>query len=139
MVQLAVLNIENFFVSNYEVECGGISYTINTVKHFRELYPKYDLRLIVGTDSLLEMHTWYHIDEYVGRVEIVGISREDDDIEPEEIKIPDALKTNLEIIEGINLPQSSTEIKQRIRNNADLTRFLDPLVERYIRKYGLYR
>jgi nicotinate-nucleotide adenylyltransferase len=139
MVQLAVLDIKNFFVSDYEVESGGISYTINTVKYFSGLYPTCDLRLLVGSDSLREMHSWFAINEYAGLVSIVGISRKGEIIKPEEINLPDGLKANLKIIEGINMPQSSTEIKDRIRRKSDLDGFLDPLVERYIMKYELYQ
>ena len=139
MVQLAVLDEKDFSVSDYEVKQGGISYTINTVRYYRELYPKCDLRLLVGSDSLRDMHTWKDIEDYAGMVDVVCISREGEVISPDDVKIPDDLKANLEIIEGINMPQSSTEIKERIAGKSDLTGFIAPLVGRYIVKYELYQ
>jgi len=139
MAQLAVLEEGRFFVNAFEVMRGGVSYTADTVKYFSGHYPRCDLRLIVGSDSLRDMHTWRDIDHYAGLVQIVGISREGEDIDDKDIGIPDELKAGLVVIEGINMPQSSTEIKRRIKEKADLTGFLDPLVIRFIEKNELYR
>ncbi len=138
MAQLAVLDDDRFFVSDYEVSAGGVSYTIDTLKFFSDLYPRCDLRLIVGSDSLRDMHNWRDVEDYYGLAGIVGISREGEIIDMDDVKIPAALKDGLVIIEGINMPQSSTEIKKRIREKADLTGFMEANVIRYIEKNQLY-
>jgi nicotinate-nucleotide adenylyltransferase len=139
MLQMAVLDIEGFFVSSFEVDAGGVSYTIHTLKHFKECYANCELFLLVGSDSLRDMHNWKQAEEYSALVKIVGISRAGEVVKPEEIRIAEDLKEGLEIIEGINMVQSSTEIKRRLREKSDLSGFLDPLVERYILKYELYQ
>jgi nicotinate-nucleotide adenylyltransferase len=138
MLHLALLDVNNFYVSVFEVMHGGISYTVNTLRHFAGHYPKCDLRLLVGSDSLRDMQNWKDIDEYGNYVNIVGISRAGEKVKEEDITLPPKLKEGLEIIEGINCCQSSTEIKRRIEEKSDLTGFLDPLVGKYIAKYELY-
>ena len=107
--------------------------------YFKESYPRCEFFLLVGSDSLRDMHTWKKIGDYSRLVSIVGISRAGEVVDPEGIIMPDNLKQDLEIIEGINMVQSSTEIKRRISEKSDLSGFLDPLVERYILKYELYQ
>lgn len=139
MLQMAVLDIPHFYVSSFEVDRGGVSYTINTLEYFKESYSRCEFFLLVGSDSLRDMHTWKKVGDYSRLVSIVGISRAGEVVNTEEINIPDDLKEDLEIIEGINMVQSSTEIKRRIGEKSDLSGFLDPLVERYILKYELYQ
>jgi nicotinate-nucleotide adenylyltransferase len=45
-------------VSDFEVSRGEVTYTIDTVKHFKTLYPDDDLRLIIGTDAFLSFDCW---------------------------------------------------------------------------------
>lgn len=139
MLQMAVLDIPNFYVSSFEVDRGGVSYTITTLEHFNTHYPRCKLFLLVGSDSLRDMHTWMRVDEYSRYVSVTGISRAGEVVSDSEIRIPRELREDLKIIEGINMIQSSTEIKRRLNEKSDITGFLDPLVERYIMKYELYR
>ncbi len=139
MLHLALLDKDSFYVSDFEVMQGGISYTINTLMHFAGLYPLCDLRLLVGSDSLRDMRSWKDVEKYGEYVNVVGISRAGETVGKNELALPEKLLRGLEVIEGINCVQSSTEIKKRINENSDLDGFLDPLVARYISKYELYR
>lgn len=139
MLHLALLEHDGFYVSDFEVMKRGISYTINTLMHFAKIYPGCDLRLIVGSDSLRDMQNWKHINEYGEYVNVVGISRAGETVIRDNLALPEKLSQGLEVIEGINCIQSSTEIKRRINDKSDLDGFLDPLVAEYIWKYELYR
>ena len=92
LVPLAILDLDRFYVSYFEVLQGGVSYTIHTIRYFKAAYPNCDLRLIRGGDNLRELHTWREIDDYADIVDIVGISRAGETINFDELKIPDELK-----------------------------------------------
>jgi nicotinate-nucleotide adenylyltransferase len=139
MLHLALLDEDGLYASDFEVMQGGISYTIHTLKYFAEIYPVCDLRLLVGSDSLRDMHNWKDVEHYGEYVNVVGISRAGETVGKDKLTLPEKLLRGLEVIEGINCIQSSTEIKRRINGNSDLDGFLDPLVAGYIEKYNLYR
>ena len=50
-------------VSQIEIERGGVSYTIDTIRQLQHEYPDTAFNFIIGADSLYELHTWKHIDQ----------------------------------------------------------------------------
>ena len=62
MVKDAISNNEHFEVSDIEIKRSGKSYTIDTIRSFKEIYgKKHNLYLIMGTDMLNEISTWKDI------------------------------------------------------------------------------
>lgn len=58
MLALAVGADPRLGVSPCELERAGPSYTLHTARHFREVFgPR--LRLVLGADSLRDLHLWY--------------------------------------------------------------------------------
>ena len=47
---------KNMEVSNLEISRQGLSYTIDTVKYFKNLYKDSELFLIIGSDNLQRLH-----------------------------------------------------------------------------------
>ncbi len=58
MVRLAVSGNPFFEVSEVEIERGGASYTVDTLRYFLREFPDFDLYFIIGTDSLVDIDTW---------------------------------------------------------------------------------
>ncbi len=59
MVRLAISGYDEFTVSDVELKRPGPSYTIDTVRHFKSVYPEdADFHLIIGLDAILEIDTW---------------------------------------------------------------------------------
>ena len=46
-------------VSDYELNKEGKSYTVETLRHLKEMYPDSELYLIIGGDSLVNFGKWY--------------------------------------------------------------------------------
>jgi len=57
MVRLALPD-SRYHVCTYEIEQEGINYSIDTVKHFKELYPTSDIYYLIGTDQAALFHEW---------------------------------------------------------------------------------
>ena len=76
MIRLAIRNNPFFAVSDFEIKKGGKSYSIDTVKYFRGLYPKGTrFFFIVGTDAAECLNTWKNIGELIKMVKFVGVNR----------------------------------------------------------------
>lgn len=46
-----------------ELDREGTTYTVDTLSILREKYPRADFFYIIGTDSLMELHTWRRVDD----------------------------------------------------------------------------
>jgi nicotinate-nucleotide adenylyltransferase len=58
MVSMAVDFIPNVIVSGIEEKLSKPSYTLNTVRKYKEFYPEAELRLAIGADILSTTHLW---------------------------------------------------------------------------------
>lgn len=78
MIRLAIADIPGFTTSDIELKRTGPSYTIDTLKHFREISPEgTELYLILGLDAMLEIHTWKSYQAFFRLVPLIVMSRPD--------------------------------------------------------------
>lgn len=52
-----------FKTSDIDIKRGSNTYTYDTVKEFNKLYPNNELWLLIGSDCLENLHTWYKFQE----------------------------------------------------------------------------
>lgn len=139
MCKLAIEGIPNFEVSDFEFLRDTISYTIYTVRYFKEVYPKDDLYLLVGSDMFLTFETWKDFKEIMQKVTLVVVSRENGDMDSLLKKSNELSKFGKSIVVETNpLEVSSTEIRKNIRINQYYSCNLDEKVVQYIKSNGLY-
>ena len=58
MIELAISGHEPFRLSAIELERGGVSFTVDTLRTFSETYPDDDLFFLMGDDSLESFSSW---------------------------------------------------------------------------------
>lgn len=63
LVQLAIENNSRLKASNVEFKLPQPSYTINTLAHLYEKFPKHEFALIMGSDNLETFHKWKNYDK----------------------------------------------------------------------------
>lgn len=73
MLELVIEN--NMAISGFEINRKGVSYTIDTVKYFKNQYPEDELFLILGSDNLTKLNKWKNIDEITKLVKIIVFRR----------------------------------------------------------------
>jgi nicotinate-nucleotide adenylyltransferase len=100
-------------ISDFEISRHEISYTINTVCHLKKLYPSADLYLIAGSDVPKNFDKWKDSDRLRKLVNLYIIPRE-------------------------LVPVSSSEIREKIKNNEDPSGLITPEVLEIIRKHNIY-
>ena len=58
MLRLAVGGHDAFAVSTLEIDRGGVSFTVDTLSHLRELHPADQFFLLLGPDAIVNFPTW---------------------------------------------------------------------------------
>ena len=58
MIELAIAGHDGFSLSKIEIERGGTSYTVDTLKQIRESNSEDELFLLMGDDSLESFESW---------------------------------------------------------------------------------
>lgn len=129
LVELAIKESPQFTVERFEVERGGVSYTFDTMEQLILREPETDFYFIIGGDMIDSLHTWHRIDELVRLVKFVGVRRPGTNAET---------TYPVQMIEAPEIDLSSTFIRQRLKTGGTLQFLLQPAVEAYIRKEGLY-
>ena len=133
MCRLAFSVFPECSVSSYEVDNEGVSYTVLTLRHFRQMYPDDELFFIVGSDMLLSLKRWYRFEEIMQLATIAAASREDGDFDDLR-KTADELSQfgRVILIKITPFPLSSTEIREKIENKQDFSCYLPEKVVQYI-------
>lgn len=76
MVKLAIQPYPAFQLSLYEVEKDAvINFTIDTVKHFKKLYPQDDLYYLIGGDQVEQFHKWKDADQFKPLIQLIAYPR----------------------------------------------------------------
>lgn len=142
MVELAVSSYEGFKVSDYEIKKSEISYTYKTLEHVRELINDEDeLFFITGADCLLDIDKWKNISEIFSLCHFVvfgrgGIGHKE--IESKKKETEEKYNTHIKTIELRDLQISSTDIRERVKNNERIDFFVPEKVNQFIKEHKLY-
>lgn len=138
MCNIAFGGIKDFSVSDIEKKLGGKSYTINTVRALKEIYPKNtEFYLIIGGDMLFYFEHWYRHEALLKECHVVAAARENDsyaDLYEYANELGRVKVLNLPVIEV-----SSSDMRDRIKSGRDTEGLITPEVLEYINSRGLYR
>lgn len=135
MLLAAVEWDRRFEVSDYELQKGGVSFTIDSVRHFRRLFPNDQLFWIIGGDQLPKLHLWKDIQELAQLVEFIFLERPG-----HPAKIAPAIPgLRLHRCDGHLVEISSTELRERARRGLSLDYFVPHKAIVHIREKFLYR
>ncbi len=137
MVQLAIEPYPDFEVSDIEIQRAGISYTIDTIYHFKRKLklPRQSLFLIIGADSLVDLPKWKSPENIVANCQLVVLQRPEIDLTQAELKY----RQQAIILSSPLIPISATDIRQRVKQGLSIAELVPSSVERYIHEFGLYR
>lgn len=133
MVNVAIEDDARFKSSTIEFDLPRPSYTINTLVHLKEKYPKHTFSLIIGQDNLENFHKWKNYEEILKKYKLYVYPR------------PGAKSTELEQHPNVVLTQapvieiSSTFIRESIKNKKDIRHFLPEKAWQYIDEMNLYK
>ena len=124
LLQLAVTNEPGFEVMDWEIQRGGISYTIDTVRYVRAQMPEAKLYWLLGEDQAQGLESWRNIQELRKLVTFVFMPR---------------LGSGDGRMKGRILDISATEIRKRLAQNQSVRYLLPESVLDEIQRLGVYR
>jgi len=103
-------------ISDYELHKGGISYTVDSVRHFKAQFPQDELFWIIGGDQLPLLHKWKEIGELVRLIDFIFLERPKHPTKPH-VEI-DGLR--LHRCDGHLIEISSSELRHRVKHGLSL-------------------
>jgi len=150
MTSLAFKDIPKTTVDNREYLREGPSYAIDTVKEVLTEEEEARVVMIVGSDSFVDIHSWYRWRELIDLVDFVIMKRPGmplsknkkakDLVNIEEFKkelFEDKL-LNIFEIEVAPFKISSSSIREKIAKGKKIDHLVNSHVEEYIKEHGLY-
>ena len=135
MLRAAIEWDHRFEVSDVELQRGGVSYTVDSARYFRTLYPDDQLYWVVGGDQLPKLHLWKDIQVLAQLVEFIFLERPGFPVKAK----PEIPGLRLHRCDGHLLAISSTELRERTRRNLSLDYFVPHKAIVYIKEHCLYR
>lgn len=117
-----------------EFEREGKSYTIDTVKALKKLYPGDELFVTCGGDMIKTLDSWYRFDELKDLVSFIAVNRGDGKSFLSDIKRLKASGTDIIVLGDKITEVSSTELRNNIKRE-----YLPEKVWEYVNKRGIYK
>lgn len=77
MLEQTFSEFSNVLISDYELKKKQTSYTYQTLEHFKKLYPRYSLYLVIGEDSFATFHLWMNADRIMELSHLLVFHRPD--------------------------------------------------------------
>lgn len=135
MTVLATAANPAFTVSRIEVDRGGQTYTVDTLRTMRKELPDDDLFFITGADAILNILTWKDADECLELAAFVAATRPGHDLAALQQR---DLTDSVVILDVPALAISSTDVRSRFAQGRAVRYLIPREVEEYARKHGLY-
>jgi nicotinate-nucleotide adenylyltransferase len=130
MVRLAVRDHPILCADATEVERGGTSYMVDTLRVITAEYPGDRLSLLIGADAAAALSLWRDVAEVSQLAHIVVVTR------------PGAAPPSGEVFDLLSVPAvdvSATDIRRRAAGGETLEGLVPASVAQYIATHGLYR
>jgi nicotinate-nucleotide adenylyltransferase len=155
MVRLAIGSNAYFSTSDIELSRPGKSYSIDTIRYFREKH-RDSLFFILGRDAFVEIETWKEFQNLFSLCHFIVMTRPGSQKDTLSSQLPGALTptfryepeekawihlsgNRLYLKEISFLDISSTRVRELIEKGESVRYLIPSGAEAYIRKNGLYR
>ncbi|WP_054956015.1 nicotinate-nucleotide adenylyltransferase [Paenibacillus dakarensis] len=136
MTAEAVKSHPSFHTLDFEVERGGVSYTIDTVTALKKLHPHIEFTFIIGADMVNYLPKWHRIDELAGMLDFIGVNRPGSDLDVSQL--PEYLQAVVKIADMPLIDISSSLIRKRAAAGQSIRYMVPDPVYDYIVRSGIY-
>ena len=152
MCKLAVAAEEGLAVSAVEVERGGLSYTVDTLRSIHASHPNAQLTFIVGADTASTLGSWREPAQLLELAQLAVATRDGTARQ----RVLDALAavestgagsspqqhstaSGLSFLEMPAIEVSSSQVRERVARGEAIDQLVGPAVADYIAAHQLYR
>lgn len=137
MTKRAIEGNDSFFVCDYEIKNGGLSYTVDTLTHFKKEYD--EIYFIIGGDSVRDFPTWYMPEKIAKLCTLLVYPRGDIDTDFYIENVKKLFGASVYKISAPQLDISSSDIRERIKSGRSVRYLIPDGVREIIKKNNLYR
>jgi nicotinate-nucleotide adenylyltransferase len=132
MVTYAIEGNSAFEVSTIEVDAKKKSYSIDTLKGFKDKYGQdAQLFFITGSDSLKDLFSWKNVNDIFKISKFIVASRPGYPLKEVPKEVQTVVITPIEV--------SSEDIRRRLKDGRSIRYLVPEKVRKYIIEHGLYR
>ncbi|GAA2625497.1 nicotinate-nucleotide adenylyltransferase [Dactylosporangium fulvum] len=135
MTVIATASNPRFTVSRVDIDRGGPTYTVDTLRDLRRAYgPEADLFFITGADALDKILSWKDAEDLFELAHFIGVTRPGFDLNAEHLPA-----STVSLVQVPAMAISSTDCRRRVEAGMPVWYLVPDGVVQYIAKRGLYR
>ena len=142
MTRLAVLNEKKMSVLSQEIDRGGYTYTVDTMRWLSEMYPDTQFIQIIGADTLMDLENWKDFDVVAFLCSFYVIQRIGTDPERAQLqaeKLEKAHRAKIRFAKEKCMDISSTRLRMMILNDLEWKQYVPQWTAAYIEENELYQ
>ena len=149
MCRLVAETVEGLSACAMEVDRGGPSYTVDTLRAMHATHPDAELTFIVGADTAGTLASWREPVELLGLARLAVASRSGADREQvldtvaglagEDSQAREWLTSRVEFLTMDTIEVSSSSVRERASRGERVEELVGPTVAAYIADHDLYR
>jgi len=135
MTVIATASNPQFHVSRVDIDRGGPTYTVDTLRDLRAIYgPKVDLYFITGADALNKILSWKDAETIFELAHLVGVTRPGFVLSDAHLPAD-----SVSLVQVPAMAISSTDCRRRVIEGQPIRYLVPDGVVEYIAKRNLYR
>jgi nicotinate-nucleotide adenylyltransferase len=139
MVELAVAGHDGLVPSHIELDRGGVSYTIDTVRELARAYPGQRFVLLVGSDAALQIRSWHEAEALLDSASFVIFNRPETALAPQTLHELGFAPARTRIVHLDTPAIAAHQVRDRLARGAPIDDLVPSAVVDYIRNHALYR
>jgi nicotinate-nucleotide adenylyltransferase len=132
LLRLALAGKTNCEIDEQEIERGGISYSIETLRDYAKRFPASELFYLIGADNISKLNEWREANELAKLAEFIAIPRSCESV----VEFPKLFRGR--ILKGFPVEISSSQIRARVKANLPIENLVPPFVADAIHGAKLY-
>jgi nicotinate-nucleotide adenylyltransferase len=134
MTVVATASNPQFTTSRVDIDRGGPTYTIDTLRDIHAERPDAELFFITGADAVAQILSWHNVSELWELAHFVAVSRPG-----HELSVSGLPTADVSLLEVPALAISSTDCRSRVSRGFPVWYLVPDGVVQYISKHHLYR
>jgi nicotinate-nucleotide adenylyltransferase len=137
MCRLAVAGVDGVGACALEIERGGPSYTVDTLRAIHDTHEQAELTFIVGADMARTLPSW-HEPEAVLELASLAVAEREDAGREDVLRALTALRARMSFLDMPMVEVSSSMVRERVSEGRPIEGLVAPAVAQYITEHGLY-
>ena len=132
LLRLALAGKTNCEVDDQEIQRGGVSFTVDTVRDYTRRFPDAQLYYLIGADNVASLPHWRAAGELAGLAEFAVIPR------PGDASVPIPPPFRGRTLQGFPFGVSASQIRARIKAGQTIDHLVPAVVAEAIGNNHLY-